>query len=374
MGRRSDVSVWRLGVAALVLAACGPTAASDDDTSGHTTDEDCPIPTPLAEIPVSFAGVSIEPIAGMISIDVDPTPGVELLVVRGNEVQMVIAGQAVPIVTAQATLLGAVAGDIDADGDFDLLTSEDTGGPLLRIWWRDTTGFVDSFVTRPLGEGTAFALTDHDADHDLDVLVRNGSTLVMVPYEGLSFGSPIVVLEGPIDAWTIFDAEPDGLADLLYASGATLTLEPRKEVAAPTTLLLSDVEAVRGFGIGDFTADGILDAFMIGQDATTWSTLVGPLLTEPPVTRSSTSSEFQRAGIGDLDGDGHSDLVLAGAGNRLLVRYGWNPGDPATEPFHCDYELPTSLAAERAALFDFDGDGKNELMISDGTEVLLLDY
>ncbi|HET6583447.1 MAG TPA: VCBS repeat-containing protein [Nannocystaceae bacterium] len=374
MGRGAD-RMGSLGVATLVLAACGPSVGSECDASAATVEPEagCPIPTPLAEIRVSFAGVSADPIAGMIAIDVDPTPGVELLVVRGNQVQMVIAGQAVAIVTAPATLLGAVAGDIDGDGDFDLLTSEDDGGAVLRIWWREGAAFVDSTITQPLGEGTAFALTDHDADHDLDALVREGSSVVMYPFEGIAFGPARVAIAGPIDAWTIFDAEPDGLADLLYAAGGTITLEPRVEIAAPTSLVVPGLAAVRSLAIGDFTADGILDAFVIGDgDETTWSTLVGPLLTESPFTRSPTSSCFQRPGAGDLDADGHADLVLSSGGDHLLVRYGRMAGDG--EPFHCEYELPIPLAADRAALFDADGDGRNELLVSDGDEVVLLDF
>lgn len=450
MAWKLDVSVWNLGCAVVLLAACGPQVSSDSDagTTGNEGEEcneggqcapgysciagvcryddycgpcgcyaaveegdrfrcgpwyecysdsecgedemcvtgycvptddppppppECPIPLPVAETPIAFAASGV--VAEMIAADVDAAAGVELVVARGAELQMVVGAQAITIATTPTSILDFAAGDVDGDGDVDLATSEDGDGALVRIWLHDETGFVEGISTQPLNGGSELALADLDADDDLDVFARQGQAVLAFPFDVGALGPAVVQVPELVDTFAVLDADLDGRADVLYASASTLNLA--SSAGMPISTSLPDLELMHAIVTADFSADGMLDAFIVGDGAEPiQASVVGPFFADFGVT-SPIEAGFRRPVVGELDGDGHADVVIAGDTNHVLVRYGWLPGNIKTgpmQPFHCDYELATSLSTSLTALADFDADGRTEIAITDRTNVLLVDF
>ncbi|HWB81529.1 MAG TPA: VCBS repeat-containing protein [Nannocystaceae bacterium] len=452
MAWKLDVSVWNLGCAVALLAACGPQVSSDSDASttgneGEACNEggqcapgyscidgmcryedycddycgcgasvqdgdrfrcgpwyecysdsecdeseicefgycvpgedppppppdECPIPLPLAELPITFAASGM--IAEMSAADVDAAAGVELLVARGTELQMVVAAQAITIATTPTAILDFAAGDVDADGDLDLVTIEDGDAALVRIWFHDETGFVEGMSTQPLDGGSDLALADLDADGDLEVLARQGQAVLAFDLVDGVLAAPMMPVQDLVDTFAVLDADLDGRADVLYSTGGTLSLTRLGDPTMSTNL--PDLELMHAIVVADFSADGTPDAFIVGDGAEPiQASLVGPFFDEYGST-SAIEAGFRRPAVGELDGDGHADVVIAGDTNHVLVRYGWLAGNIKTgpmQPFHCDYPLATSLNTSLTALADFDADGRTEIAITDRTNVLVLDF
>jgi len=221
------------GIGCLSLAACGGDQVAP--TAGGTAVIGTPTPTPtptqtVATLPPgadtnfadqtaamqighSFgfsAGLNImvaQFAGGAASGDIDNDGDIDVLVTRGDtgpnllyvnqggtrfEEQAAAAGLAFTIGAAtNGRHSGPTFADLDGDGDLDLLMGGLEGGPT-KLFVNDGTGkFSDAtagsgFDLAQSDQTISIALGDYDADGDLDVLMAHWGTLRTPPYAGES--------------------------------------------------------------------------------------------------------------------------------------------------------------------------------------------
>lgn len=262
--------------------------------------------------------------------------------------------------------------DVDLDGDLDLLLHK----PQHHLLINDGSGTfaAESFRLPALPGSQPLALGDLDGDGDPDALsvtarlANDGTGFFSIVAGGLPAGAP-----GSLPA--LADVDTDGLADAFVASplgGLHLYLGDGSafaEVAVPQGVL-----PPTGVQVGDVDGDGDPDAVLASKSQ------ADLLLGDGTGQFLATSSAFQGVlalpgGNGgllrDMDGDGHLDLVLTSTAStalRMLIGNGAGDFAEATSALSV---ASGNFRAPGAA--DTDGDGDIDLIVGaeSGTNRLL---
>ncbi len=227
------------------------------------------------------------------------------------------------------SVTSAVFGDVDGDGDVDLVQGVDALFPSggLRLLRNDGSGHYEASAQNAIPavimSPTGLALGDVDADGDLDLVVGNRSNLqnLLLINDGTGRFTDVTATDFPavLDdtrAIEFVDVDADGDLDLVVANDWQADL-----------VLIND-------GTGKFTA--------------------GVALPSPVVDQS------LDIGTGDFDGDGDVDLVVANGGgqNRLLFNDGTGKFVDMTGP-----NLPRDLDPSTSVVsVDIDADGDLDLV------------
>ncbi|MGD8395284.1 MAG: FG-GAP-like repeat-containing protein [Candidatus Eiseniibacteriota bacterium] len=223
---------------------------------------------------------------------------------------------------------GAVAGDMDGDGDLDLYVAVDGPNRLLANGGDATFTDVTDALLAGDAPSTAVTWLDIDRDGDLDLHVAN-----------------------------------DGVADrLLRNDGASGGFH---DVTPP---LLADTGAARHAAWSDLDLDGDLDLFLCNAPGTnrllrndTPAGAAAPVFADRTTPLLAGTGHTQAAAAGDLDGDLDIDLYLIHDGTpNLLLR---NDGRDGFVDL-LELELEDRRPASGAALADVDLDGDLDLYLS----------
>ena len=166
-----------------------------------------------------------------------------------------------------------IFGDIDNDGDVDLISSGVTNrDPAFVVLNNDGRGFFSLAWTEPqpdAGGGGALALLDYDADGDLDLYIsRLPDRLYRNDGQAGWREDTSAIVAGP-QQWGGFiivgDFTQDGRPDILKVntwSGydcALLINDGRNRLVADPTAVISRMVSGRGGAAGDLDGDGDLD-------------------------------------------------------------------------------------------------------------------
>jgi hypothetical protein len=238
-------------------------------------------------------------------------------------------------------------GDIDADGDFDLLVGrfdgtitlfENTGSPSLP----ELTKVTDTAFGINISQHAVPELVDWDADGDLDILVGTGPGYVQYwRNDGdSSVMQPVLVdpqLAGiKVDQFAVpraADLNDDGLPDLLvgewdFNSSANILLyENTGTPAFPSLVLrthrLLPVQSFLDFTLPcvyDWDGDGRLDVLLgSSKPGLTWwrNTSIEnsfpdslTMIVQPDAVPGALSGAYLSAVLVDIDGDGDDDLLI----------------------------------------------------------------
>lgn len=200
---------------------------------------------------------------------------------------------------AEPTSLGASFGridaaDIDADGHVDLVFAQES----LAVRFGDGDGGFAPGVGQPFGTadyvGGDPEATDADGDGDVDV----------------------VVSAHKVDCSPTFECWFTPAAAVLLNDGeGTFTAGP------------SHLDQADGTAAADLDEDGDVDVLRLGANGITTLFHDGAgNLTPGPVTPLPDGGRPFAAEAGDVDGDGHADLVVASNQNHGLVMYGDGAG------------------------------------------------
>ncbi|MCB9742613.1 MAG: VCBS repeat-containing protein [Alphaproteobacteria bacterium] len=284
----------------------------------------------------------------------------------------------------------AVAGDLDNDGDVDLVLSvaSQAGPSEVEVWLNDGAGFSGGSSTGPAlnltnSNGYVFGLGLVDLNQDgwLDLIVgRMGSGLT--PY--LNAGRAALTLsEGPTNSGSfseylvVGDVNWDGNVDVVgrvsggqdywtgdgvggFNSAGSQAFEFDAQSGYEGGVHLCDLDAdgyldgIRTQGGADFNRSySSVEAFLFDVDA-------GDFVASGELGND--VGDLDGIACGDVDGDGDLDLYLAGLAGGLVT----NGSD--TEGFRLSggmQSLTGGGVTERSAVFaDYDHDGDLDLLVS----------
>lgn len=276
--------------------------------------------------------------------------------------------------------------DLDADGRIDLIVANgsNTGGGSF-IYWGDGKNFTSShrsvLETR---DPVAVVTGDLDADGNIDLVFANarasdmaeGSDITTSIYWGeagrYSSANRTELQSGPSADVTVADLDANGFPDLIFAATpASSIFWGSREGYAPDRATRVPTYAAVSVTVGDYDANGRTDlVFSEFRNEDSFETDSVVFLNRDSGFDFEHPLRFATRGandavMADIDGDGHSDVVFANRrrGNAKgtvpsFVYLGGADGYHATHRL----ELPSSGANE-ASFADFNDDGWTDVLV-----------
>ncbi|OUJ73542.1 FG-GAP-like repeat-containing protein [Hymenobacter crusticola] len=278
---------------------------------------------------------------------------------------------AIQIGGSSTTFADLATGDIDGDGDLDLLTlhASFSNDGLVSIRLNAGNGTYGSPQQIAVGTNTQdLLLSDIDSDGDLDLLTVNYAGAINVRLNngtGAFSNGQDVSVDNYATTATTGDIDGDGDEDLLVFSGFTNLVNVLLNNGAGVFSNAQTIAAnatISTLVLGDVDNDGDLDLLL---NSSTVNNSISILLNNGRGTFSgnqtvSTSVSARRVVLGDLDNDGDLDLVAVGssfpANTTASVRL--NDG---TGLFGGTQEVLINGSPLDVALGDVDGDGDLDL-------------
>ena len=368
-------------------------------------------------------------VAGVELYDVDGD-GLDDLLTGGRRATTVLhavapgeyeTNQIVPLTAPAVREL--TAADVDGDGIEDLIVTHDWAFPGNITIMRGVDGQLETFAVLSAPAGPrAVAPADLDADGVLDLVTANvgmdGVGVLMGTGGGGFAGATSIALDAPQHAVDTVDLDGDGLADIACASGdsdevtimknldgatfevsqvlETSILDFCRIIAADidgdddSDLLLSGVFPPsvmafinesgvfspgvsvasmdgdgRAFAVADVDADGDVD-LAIPNDQSVRVLLndgTGAFILADAIPLD--DDDMQSISFGDVNADARLDLLVDLASNGASKRVYVILGD-GTGQFQTSELLVAGKFLGFAALLDFDGDGDDDAVSSDG--------
>ncbi len=216
------------------------------------------------------------------------------------------------------------AGDLDGDGDVDLVSvSQDNGRVVLHLNETNSSSFVHSTLAT-LNDPRAIELADVDRDGLLDLLVAehgSGGRVTLIPNAGSgSFDTGQVVLSDLTNAidLTVADFNTNGAPGVAVAvsgGGSVLILPNEGGSLAATPFVQAGLGPVRTVHAADLNGDARPDLLTAneGTGETVWLANEGSGFTlQDPISASPATRADAHAA--DLDADGDLDPIYASQG------------------------------------------------------------
>lgn len=302
-------------------------------------------------MPTRF-GVGREP-ANLVVADVNGDGRPDLVVANAQDqtVSVRLADPARPgffqpaivLATPGRTPLDVAVGDLDGDGKADIVVAASGANNVMVFLQGSTPGTFLAPVMFPVGgDPQAVTVADLDGDGKLDIAVATTANTVSVLRQ-IQF-SPTLIAQSAVDyptgvqpvAIKAADINGDGKLDLLTANyGASLTpgtqgLSVLIQGATPGTFL-PPVHYTTGYrstalAVGDLNGDGKLDVAVANSGLPGDPGSVSVFLQDPATAGALLAPTNYRGAwgpmgvaIGDMNGDGRPDLVLADG--DIVVRF-----------------------------------------------------
>ena len=244
-----------------------------------------------------------------------------------------------------------------------------------------------------VGEGSGqVVLVDVNGDGQLDLVTRHLLQRVINVQLGdgtgrfvAAAGSPITLAYRPGDI-KLADLNGDKIPDLGVSHSERDAVDIffgdgkggfKLAAGSPSTVSNDNSSFTRGLLFVDLNEDGILDIVTTNRNQNTFATLVSNGrggFSPGPRTSFRADLEDYAFAIGDLDGDGHLDVVVASgergsrsAPGRVVIQRGNGKGD-FKETSAADLSIP--LGARRVTLGDVNGDQRLDLIITHSNRLL----
>lgn len=252
-------------------------------------------------------------------------------------------------------------GDFEGDGSRGLVL-----GSERALAWRpqgsdalETIANWDRSIARPV----ARAVADLDADGRDEVVValeEGGNHQLVVYREDRPAQRTALPGLARVDDLAVADVDGDGLSDVILVGDVTsLWLQNASgqfERGVGLAIAGSFVEA------GDFDGDGVRDLAIVGHRSTTLLLGLGNGLFSAPIELAHGGEWIGATTVGDLDGDGRDELIVA-LEDRLHIVYRTGEGAFAS------LDLDRALASPGAlAVGDVNGDGMGDILVGSKRE------
>lgn len=372
MRRPTLLLLGSLGLAALM--GCSGSDSSSGPTYGYLVNG-----IAVADLD----GNGLPDILGLVSNSVDgsPTPGY-----LSTRLQTSAGAFALPTrFGVGAAPANFVLADLNGDGRLDLVVANASDASVtVRLADPAHPGaFLPATVLSTPGRTPLdVAVGDLNGDGLPDIAVAASganSVLVFDQTTGGAFAAPVAIaVGGDPQAVAVGDLDGNGLPDLAVATSSnavSVLLQTSAGTFAPAVDYATGVNP-SALKVVDLNGDGKLDLLTANYGATAGPNTLGLSV----LLQGTTAGTFQAAAtyatdyrsaalaVGDLDGDGHLDVVVANAGLpgfpgsvSVLRQDPANPGNllPASNLLGLWGPLGVAIA-------DMDGDGHPDLVVADG--------
>ena len=259
-------------------------------------------------------------------------------------------------------------GDIDGDGDLDVVFSFDVDSVDMgyEVFLNDGTGqLAPASVTKISQTIKGLRLVDLDGDHNLDLVTANGPAIKLRRGAGnATFGPAELVYHTPSGDATqvdVADLTGDGLPDVIVFEGGVVSLLPGHgdgTVLAPVTL--ANVAPLIAYGVrtADLDGNGVTDVVVLARDVSQPTQLfcvayvyLGAVGGSYSFAESYPMGDLADVALGALDNDGLPDMVCAST-TGVSVWLSLGAGD-----FQAPLALTSSPYDTGLAVADYDADG-----------------
>lgn len=298
-----------------------------------------------------------------------------------QSVQVRHFAQAVSLEDTAETSANASMGDLDGDGDLDIVLAKGRHWPLVnRVLLNDGTGTFSGSDLAPVADRSySTVLADLNGDGTLDLVVSNDRPDGKVVYfndgtghytKGGSWGAP----EWTTRNATVADLNGDGAVDIIAANRggkSGFCLNDGKGVFDRTPCVLLDVDSATSIVAADFNNDGAVDLAVPHRDGGQ-----SVILLNKPDNKAGNKSNGWRASFtaipfgpaasnaragaaGDLNGDGWADLIVGDERTGVRVYLNDKAGHLVAGTTLGDPALPTGAVH----LADLNRDGHLDVVI-----------
>ena len=277
--------------------------------------------------------------------------------------------------TGATTPVDVHAADLDMDGDLDLVAAD--ASTFTVDWYENTAGDGSAWARRSIqstaGEARAVAVGDLDGDGDPDVVGTDHTGDALVWWENLALHrSAVFPGETTVDAdftnpedFVVGDMDGDGDPDVL-GTADTEDLSWWENTAgdgsAWTAQVLANLQGGRAVRAYDLDRDGDLDALVASaDDDIRWvENTVGDGSAWFVQVIDNTAGLALGVAAADIDGDGDPDVVATDWNNDDVLWFDNTAGDALSWTKNTvDANFSGARAIEAA---DIDGDGDTDVL------------
>jgi gliding motility-associated-like protein len=289
---------------------------------------------------------------------------------------------------------GVALSDIDGDGKADMILTSATGNTVSVYRNTSSSGVINatsfaSGVSFTTGTGPAFvAAEDLNGDGKQELVVTDNTAGTISIFENISTSgtiafSPRVILTTGVNPYRIGigDLDADGMPDIAVTNAGSSTVSVFRNVTTTTISFDPKVDFATGtnplgIAIGDMDADGYPD-LVISNVTSANASIFRNLGTPGAITASTfaarvdfvTGTTAQDLAVGDLDGDGKLDFIVANQGSDgvSVFRNTSTPGSIVAGSFAARVDFLAGVNPDGVAINDLDGDGKPDIMVVNST-------